>query len=379
MQRRDFLKTSSMVALGTLAIDSNLLAKESIQEKANKNFLNPSKEALRNMSANPFGLVYENAITKNQKGKVNIKKVSYGLDNNKSVANLYLPANFNVKLKYPAIVVAHPNGGVKEQVAGLFAQKLAEFGYITLAFDAFYQGESQGFPRNKDVPSSRVEDISKAIDFLDTFKGVDKKRIGILGICGGGGYTLKVAQKDKRLKAVATLSAFNTGLARRNGFLNSELDKIQEKLLNASKARELEATSGKISYTGFAPKKLSKEELDKIPTDLYREGMIYYGDTHVHPNSSFIYTTSSLMDLMSFDATDQIELINQPLLMLVGDKADTAYMSTEAFNRAIGTQNKELYTINNATHIQTYYKKEAVDESLNKLKIFYEKNLKNLV
>lgn len=134
-------------------------------------------------------MVYENAITKNQKGWVNIKKVSYGTKNNKSVANLYLPANFNAKLKYPAIVVAHPNGGVKEQVAGLFAQKLAEFGYITLAFDAFYQGESQGFPRNKDIPSSRVEDISKAIDFLDTFKGVDKERIGILGICGGGGYT----------------------------------------------------------------------------------------------------------------------------------------------------------------------------------------------
>ncbi|WP_246801793.1 alpha/beta hydrolase [Campylobacter sp. 2018MI34] len=378
MQRRDFLKTSSMVALGTLAIDSNLLAKENTQEKTNKLFLNPSEEALRNVSKNPFGLVYENAIAKNQKGWVNIKKVSYGTKNNKSVANLYLPANFNAKLKYPAIVVAHPNGGVKEQVAGLFAQKLAELGYITLAFDAFYQGESQGFPRNKDIPSSRVEDISKAIDFLDTFKGVDKERIGILGICGGGGYTLKAAQKDKRLKAVATLSAFNTGLVRRNGFLNSELDKIQEKLLNASKARELEAISGKISYTGFAPKKLSKEELDKIPTDLYREGMIYYGDTHAHPNSSFIYTTSSLMELMSFDATDQIELINQPLLMLVGDKADTAYMSKEAFDKAIGTQNKKLYTINNATHIQTYYKKEAVDESLNKLKSFYEKNLKNL-
>lgn len=170
-------------------------------------------------------------------------------------------------------------------------------------------------------------------------------------------YILKVAQKDKRLKAVATLSAFNIGLVRRSGFLNSELDKIQEKLLNASKARELEAISGKISYTGFAPKKLSKEELDKIPTDLYREGMIYYGDTHAHPNSSFIYTTSSLMELMSFDATDQIELINQPLLMLVGDKADTAYMSKEAFDRAIGTQNKELFVLKDTTHIQSYYKK----------------------
>ncbi|EAJ5475486.1 alpha/beta hydrolase [Campylobacter jejuni] len=375
MKRRNFFKvTAGAIALSSLSLKSNLSANEKVQDFDDKK-LNPSKEALRNISKNPFGLVYENAIVANQKGQVNIKKVSYGLDNNKSVANLYLPANFSVKLKYPAIVVAHPNGGVKEQVAGLFAQKLAELGYITLAFDAFYQGESQGYPRNKDIPSSRVEDISKAIDFLDTFKGVDKERIGILGICGGGGYTLKAAQKDKRLKAVATLSVFNTGLVRRNGFLNSELDKIQEKLLNASKARELEATSGKISYTGFAPKKLNKEELDKIPTDLYREGMIYYGDTHAHPNSSFIYTTSSLMDLVSFDATDQIELITQPLLMLVGDKADTAYMSKEAFDKAIGTQNKELFALKDTTHIQSYYKKDSVNATLAKLQKFYEKYL----
>lgn len=145
MQRRDFLKTSSMVALGTLAIDSNLLAKENTQEKTNKLFLNPSEEALKNVSKNSFGLVYENTIAKNQKGWVNIKKVSYGIKNNKSVANLYLPVNFNAKLKYPAIVIAHPNGGVKEQVAGLFAQKLAELGYITLLLMLFIKGKVKVF------------------------------------------------------------------------------------------------------------------------------------------------------------------------------------------------------------------------------------------
>lgn len=288
MKRRIFLKTSSTLALGALALNSNLLG-EQMKEFDRKKMLNPSKEAMDNMSKNPFGLVYENALVKNEKGKVNIKKVSYGKKGLQSVANVYLPKKFDENKSYKAIIIAHPNGGVKEQVAGLFAQNLAELGYITLAFDAFYQGESEGYPRNKDFPSSRTEDISKALDFLDTFKGVDKNSIGVLGICGGGGYTLKAAQMDKRLKAVATLSAFNTGLVRRNGFLDSEKDRIFEKLQAASKAREEEVISGKISYIGFAPKKLSKEELAKIPTELYREGMIYYGDTHAHPNSSFAY------------------------------------------------------------------------------------------
>lgn len=108
--------------------------------------------------------------------------------------------------------MAHPNGGVKEQVAGLYSQRMAEQGYICLAFDAAYQGASGGTPRNTDKPANRMEDIRRAADILLQYPGADASRLGILGICGGGGYTLKTAQTDKRFKAVATLSMFNTGL-----------------------------------------------------------------------------------------------------------------------------------------------------------------------
>lgn len=221
-----------------------------------------------------------------------------------------------------------------------------------------------------DKPNNRIEDIHSAIDFLSAFKGVDSDRLGILGICGGGGYTIKAAQSDKRLKAVATLSLFDTSLVRKNGFKDSETSSIQERLQKASLARSDEV-KGKIAYTGFAPKKLSDEELAKIPHDLYKEGMVYYGDTHAHPNSTFAYTTSSLMQLMSFDISSNAELINIPLLMLVGDKADTAYMSEAIFKKASGTKQKELFRLTNATHIQTYFEPRIVSEAIKKLKAFY--------
>ena len=373
------IKNKKILILIIILTVLNACAKkeQSIQEKENTmNIIaNSSEEARRNASKNQFGLVYAGAITENKNGKVNIHPVSYKIGANKIVANVYTPANFNQNQKYPAIVVAHPNGGVKEQVAGLYAQRLAELGYIAIAFDAAYQGGSEGLPRNIDIPANRVEDIRAAADFISTFNGADVDKLGVLGICGGGGYTIKASQTDKRFKAVATLSMFNSGLVRRNGFLNSQIDTIQARLKEASEARQKEVLTGEISYVGSTPNKILDEELAKITTDLYREGAIYYGDTHAHPNSTFVYTTSSLLDLMSFDATDNVELINQPLLMIVGDKADTKYMSEEVFAKASGTQNKELYELKNATHIQTYFREDLVDEAVKKLEEFYKNNL----
>lgn len=176
---------------------------------------------------NPFGLVYKGAIMENVKGKVNIHPVTYTLNGLKIAANVYTPAGYEATKKYPAVVVAHPNGGVKEQVAGLYAQRLAEKGYITIAADASYQGASEGTPRNVDKPQFRTEDIHGMADYISTYPGVDTNRIGALGICGGGGYTLNAAKSDKRFKAVATLSMFNSGQVRRNGFMNTQLDSIQ--------------------------------------------------------------------------------------------------------------------------------------------------------
>lgn len=322
---------------------------------------------------NPFTLVYEGAITENIKGKVNIHPVTYKLNNIAIAANIYTPANYTPSEKYPTIVVAHPNGGVKEQVAGLYAQRLAEQGYITIAADAAYQGASGGQPRNLDKPANRIEDIHGMADFIAQFAGVDKEKLGLLGICGGGGYSLKAAQSDKRFKAIATISMFNSGLVRRNGFMNSQISTIQERLKQASEARALEAAGGEVRYLGDT--EITDEMANKMPYDLYREGHYYYNRTHAHPNSTFKYTLSSLMDLMTFDASTNMDLINQPLLMIAGSKADTYYMTDDAFNKATHAKSKELFLIDGATHIQTYWKPEYVAQALNKLSKFYQTNL----
>lgn len=322
---------------------------------------------------NPFGLVYRDAITENVPDRVNIHPVTYKLNGIDIAANIYTPANYDPSKKYPAVVVAHPNGGVKEQVAGLYAQRLAGSGYITIAADASYQGASGGEPRNVDKPANRIEDIRGMADFITQYAGADASRLGLLGICGGGGYSLAAAQTDKRFKAVATLSMFNSGLVRHNGFMNSGLATIQERLKQASEARAQEASGGEVLYA--ADTKTTDEMADKMPFDLYREGHYYYNRTHAHPNSTFRYTMSSLLDLMEFDAATNMDLINQPLLMMAGSKADSYYMTESAFNLATGTNKKELFLIPGATHIQTYYVPEYVEQAMKKLNEFFGKYL----
>lgn len=336
-----------------------------------KNFVTAQVE--NRASQNQFSLVYDGAITENKPGFVTIHPVTYMVREIKIVANVYTPPGFDPAKEYPTVVVAHPNGGVKEQVAGLYAQKLAENGFITIAADAAYQGGSGGYPRNVDKPANRIEDIHAMADFISKFQGVDISRIALLGICGGGGYALKASQSDKRFKAVATLSMFNSGLVRRNGFMNSQINTIFERIEEATKARAIEVAGGEPKYA--ADTEITDVMADNMPFDLYREGHYYYNRTHAHPNSTFRYTMSSLMDLMTFDATTNMDLINQPLLMITGSKADTFYMTEDAFQKAINAKTKELFFIEGATHIQTYHIPEYVNQALNRLTEFYTKNL----
>ena len=323
--------------------------------------------------SNPYTLVYEGALTENVKGKVNIHPVKYKLNGIEIVANVYTPSNYDPSKEYPAITVAHPNGGIKEQTSGLYAQRLAEAGYITIAADAAYQGGSGGQPRHTDKPQFRTEDIRGMADFILQYPGVDSNRLGALGICGGGGYTLNAVKSDKRFKAVATLSMFNTGEVRRNGFLNSDKNTIQDRLRKASQARAQEAIGGEIIYAGVAS--VTDEDIAKVPTKFYRQGFEYYYRSHAHPNSTFLYTMSSLMDLMAWDVNNEIELVDQPLLMIAGSEAQTKYMTDETFSKIINAKEKELFVINGATHIETYWKPEYVLQAVNKLNNFYKENL----
>lgn len=363
--RREFLGASALVFTGAMLGVSAMTNSPAIAADYKKN---------------PFTLVYDDAITKNEPGKVNIHPVKYKLNGLDIAANVYTPADYDPSKKYPAVVVAHPNGGVKEQVAGLFAQRLAERGYITIAMDAAYQGASGGEPRNTDKPQYRTEDIHGAADFITQYAGVDTDRLGLLGICGGGGYSLAAAKVDKRFKAVATLSMFNSGRVRRNGFEDSQLNTIEERLRQASAARAQQAAGGKVLYVGGGPA-TTDEQIAKLPFEMYREGIVYYERTYGHPNSGAYpnsggtYTVSSLMDLMRWDATDQIELIDQPLLMMAGSKADSLYMTEDAFKKATGTKDKELFKIEGATHIETYWVPKYVDAAMGKLTPFYGRTL----
>jgi fermentation-respiration switch protein FrsA (DUF1100 family) len=225
----------------------------------------------------------------------------------KVVGDLYVPKNIDKTKKHAAIVVGHPFGGVKEQTAGLHAQKLAEMGYIALAFDASHYGESGGEPRNIEVPSTRVEDFSAAVDFLSNHPLVDENRIGVLGICGGGGYAVSAAQIDHRIKAIATVSMYDMGRARRQGLGDTITYEQRMKTLDEIGKQRTREFRGEPRLDIRA----LPEKLEENTPEIVREFLDYYDTPRGnHPNSTSRYSFESLAPMMNFFPFAQIETIS---------------------------------------------------------------------
>lgn len=318
----------------------------------------------------------ENAVAQEAVGKngVTVQKVVYPNRSNTIAANIYVPKGFDAAKKYPAVVVGHPAGGVKEQVAGLYAQKLAEQGFVAIAFDASYQGESIGIPRGLEDPAVRVEDFRATVDYLCTVPYVDAERIGAMGICGGGGFAVSAAITEHRIKAVAGVSAVDLGRLRREGLGGSLASQVQQRLDAVAKQRIAEANGAVPIYSNYVPHSL--QDIPEGATTMYREGYEYYRTSLArHPRSTNKYTLTSLDKLMAFDAFVHIELLSpRPLLMIAGSEAESLYFSREAVEAA--KQPKELFVVPEASHIALYYKPEFTKIVAGKLTDFFGKYLK---
>ncbi len=284
--------------------------------------------------------------------------------------HLYLPQNLNGKA--PAIVVVHPGGGVKEQTAGLYAKHLAENGFVALAYDASHQGESGGLPRFVEDPAVRVEDISAGIDFLVQQAQVDAERIGVLGICAGGGYAINATLFERRIKALATVSAVDINGLFRAGFGAQPVPALLGLMQNVSAQRNAEANGADELTIPYVPN--SPEEFNENTPEYAKEAHNYYRTPRaMHPNSPNKLLFRSVPKIFAFDAFSQVpDFLTQPALLVAGSKADTAYFSENVFKQIQG-DNKELYWVDGATHVSLYDKDVA--RAVPKIAEFFAQNL----
>ncbi|MGL4524111.1 MAG: alpha/beta hydrolase [Spirochaetia bacterium] len=285
--------------------------------------------------------------------------------------DLYLPQNFDIKKKYPAIVISHPASSVKEQTAGIYARKMAELGYVSLAFDASYYGESQGEPRGLEDPAQRVEDIRRAIDFFADQSYVDISRIGAVGICAGGGYSINTAQTDKRIKAVVGISTADIGDTFRKGWDGqASIDGALQILDKVAQQRILESRGEKPLYTSWAASK-NVEDLTEEQQSSYD---YYQTPRGYHPNYTGVFPFISFANIIAFSAFDNIDiLLTQPILFIVGSKAGTRWQSEQAYARIHSP--KELLIIEGANHFEMYDDEAYVNEAVDHIREFFTQYL----
>ncbi|MBF7688147.1 alpha/beta hydrolase [Acinetobacter rathckeae] len=292
-------------------------------------------------------------------------------------ANIYYPPQFDASQKYPAIIAAHPIGSCKEQTSGqIYGQALAESGFVVIAFDASFQGQSGGEPRFVENPTLRVEDFRIVTDYLVTLDYVDEHKIGVLGICGGGGYALNVALTEKRIKAVATVDAVNFGRLSREAF--SGWDPLT-KLEQIATQRTAEARGQCPRVDDLLPPSVADAKAAGLTDIDVLEATDYYKTARGQSpqgQAKVLFSQSAVS--IGWDAFHLAEvLLTQPLLIIAGDRVGGfgAYRdSLEIYGRACSKQ-KELFILENTSHYALYDQDKPVTEALEKLIPFYQKKL----
>lgn len=288
-------------------------------------------------------------------------------------AVINFPSGFDESKKYPAVVVSHPGGGVKEQTAGLYARKLAEHGLIAIAFDRSYQGESTGEPRQLENPYISTKDVSAVIDYLSTLPYVDQDKIGAMGICAGAGYSANAAINDRRIKALGMVSAVNIGQMFRNGWDGSVKDVDALPYLEAgSAARTADAGNNDMATMPLAPLK----EEDAPNAELRGAWEYYHTPRCEHPNAPGYTLARNLTQIITYDAYHKAEaFLTQPILAVAGGNAGSKWMSDDLIARAAG-KDKTLHVVDGADHMDLYDVPKYVDEAVSKLAPFFQARLK---
>ncbi|MET8695261.1 alpha/beta hydrolase [Streptomyces bauhiniae] len=296
-------------------------------------------------------------------------------------ADIHFPPGFDPSQRYPAIVSAHPVGSCKEQTSGsVYGKALAEAGFVVLAFDASFQAGSGGEPRQLEDATWRVEDFRCAADYLVTLDYVDEDRIGVFGMCAGGGYTWSAAMTERRFKAVATVTGVNLGRLLRQGDMSP--DAAITTLEAIAKQRTAEARGGERRLDSSLPPSVEKaEELGLVPPmhiDVAEATEYYKTPRGAHPHGTNLWLFSSLAPTVGFDAYHLADkLLTQPLLLIVGNKPGEFGAYRDAFTvfDLAASKDKELVVIPDVSHYDLYDKPEAVQPALDALIPFFNKHL----
>ena len=305
--------------------------------------------------------------------KVDVKKVSfknrYGIT---LVGDLYTPKNKSSE-KMAAIAVAGPFGAVKEQASGLYAQTMAERGFVTLAFDPSYTGESSGEPRNVSSPEINTEDFSAAVDFLSNQKDVNPEEIGIIGICGFGGFGLNAAAIDTRIKGTVTVTMYDMTRVTANGYFDSMDEKARYELKKSlNKQRTEDFKNGTYAKAHGLPEKLTGEE-PQFVKDYYGYYKTPRGFHKRSINSNGNWNTTASLALINMPILAYSDEIKNAVLMIHGEKAHSRYFSEDAFKKLKG-DNKELLIVEGANHVDLYDNLEKIP--FDKIEQFFRTYLK---